>query len=86
MTPIRKFAEATLVEVKLETGFLHQIRASMAHLGHPVVGDREYGSAGSNAIAAPRPMLHARRLVVDEVAADVALPADFEALLAALEA
>jgi 23S rRNA pseudouridine1911/1915/1917 synthase len=86
VTPIRTFSEATLVEVKLETGFLHQIRASMAHLGHPVVGDREYGADAASAIPAPRPMLHARRLVVDEVSADVPLPADFEALLAALEA
>ena len=98
VTPVRAFAEATLVEVKLETGFLHQIRASMAHFGHPVVGDREYGvsattdperaDAGGEAwlISAPRPMLHAKRLVVDEVDADMALPADFEAVLAGLSA
>ena len=85
VTPVRVFAAATLVEVKLETGFLHQIRASMAHFGHPVVGDREYGDTASDAIGAPRPMLHSKRLVVDEVSADVALPADFEALLAGLE-
>jgi 23S rRNA pseudouridine1911/1915/1917 synthase len=86
VTPVRAFAEATLIEVKLETGFLHQIRASMAHFGHPVVGDLEYGDAASDAIGAPRPMLHSKRLVVDEVSADVALPADFEAVLASLEA
>jgi len=42
---LRRFEAATLVEVALETGFLHQIRASLAHLGHPVLGDREYGEA-----------------------------------------
>lgn len=83
VTPVRAFANATLVEVKLETGFLHQIRASMAHFGHPVVGDREYGAATAP-VEAPRPMLHAKRLAVDEVDADVALPADFEAVLAGL--
>jgi 23S rRNA pseudouridine1911/1915/1917 synthase len=92
--PQRVFANATLVEVVLETGFLHQIRASMAHLGHPVLGDREYGVATDPAGApvgsppavptAPRPMLHAKRLVVDEIRAEVPLPADFEAVLAGL--
>ncbi|MFO0689383.1 MAG: RluA family pseudouridine synthase [Myxococcota bacterium] len=88
VSPVRVFAAATLVEVQLETGFLHQIRASLAHLGHPVVGDREYGPGASRAdgaLAAPRPMLHAKRLVVDEVRVEVPLPADFEAVLAALE-
>jgi 23S rRNA pseudouridine1911/1915/1917 synthase len=33
----------TLVEVKLKTGLRHQIRAQMAHLGHPLVGDIFYG-------------------------------------------
>jgi 23S rRNA pseudouridine1911/1915/1917 synthase len=92
VTPIRPFAAATLVEVKLDTGFLHQIRASMAHLGHPVVGDREYGDIASDAESpsgapsAPRPMLHAKRLVVDEVNAEVPLPPDFEAVLSQLSA
>ena len=35
-------------------------------------------------ISAPRPMLHAKRLVVDEVEANVSPPADFEAVLAGL--
>jgi 23S rRNA pseudouridine1911/1915/1917 synthase len=33
----------TLVEVKLGTGRSHQIRAQMAHSGHPLVGDQKYG-------------------------------------------
>ncbi len=32
----------TIIEVKLETGRKHQIRAHMAHLGFPIVGDRRY--------------------------------------------
>lgn len=33
----------TLVEVKLKTGLRHQIRAQMAYLGYPIVGDTFYG-------------------------------------------
>ena len=33
----------TLTEVKLGTGRSHQIRAQMAHAGHPLLGDRKYG-------------------------------------------
>ncbi len=35
----------SLVEIKLETGRHHQIRVQMAGMGHPVLGDRKYGSA-----------------------------------------
>ncbi|SDB24944.1 RluA family pseudouridine synthase [Eubacterium oxidoreducens] len=36
--------EVSLVEITLETGRYHQIRAQFAHDGHPLVGDRKYGS------------------------------------------
>jgi len=36
--------QQTLVKVKLETGRKHQIRAQMAHIGHPIVGDVKYGA------------------------------------------
>ncbi|MGA1795698.1 MAG: RluA family pseudouridine synthase [bacterium] len=38
-----RFAQFTLVEVRLHTGRTHQIRVHMSHLNHPVVGDRVYG-------------------------------------------
>ncbi|WP_420961273.1 RluA family pseudouridine synthase [Brucella sp. IR073] len=38
-------ALASLIECRLETGRTHQIRVHMAHIGHPLVGDMEYGSA-----------------------------------------
>ena len=41
----QEFATASLVECRLETGRTHQIRVHMAHIGHPVVGDPDYGQA-----------------------------------------
>ena len=35
---------ASLVTCRLETGRTHQIRVHLAHIGHPLVGDRVYGS------------------------------------------
>lgn len=35
----------TLVEVVLETGRHHQIRAQLSHVGHPILGDLRYGAS-----------------------------------------
>src|SRR2546430_11369903 len=50
---------ATLLELALVTGRRGQIRAQLAALGHPIVGDREYGSR-CNPLG--RVCLHATRL------------------------
>ena len=67
-------AAACLVECRLETGRTHQIRVHMAHIGHPVIGDPDYGKAFRTkvnrlpeplrtAVAGfPRQALHARLL------------------------
>jgi len=41
---IEKRDELSLVRVRLITGRYHQIRAQLSHLGHPIVGDKRYGS------------------------------------------
>lgn len=71
--------EAALIEVGLETGFLHQVRVMMSHLGYPVLGDKAYGNATTTK-AAPRQMLHARSLVFEEISVDAPRPEDFEAV------
>ncbi len=55
----------SLVEFRIDTGRMHQIRIHAAQLGHPVVGDRTYGSAERDRRLRSRParlLLHAVEL------------------------
>ena len=54
---LERLNDATVVEVKLETGRTHQIRVHMAHIGHPIIGDELYGYVDENLIK--RQALHA---------------------------
>jgi 23S rRNA pseudouridine1911/1915/1917 synthase len=85
-----RFARATLLECRLETGRTHQIRVHMASIKHPLVGDPTYGktkSGNATLDAFPRQALHAFRLALihpdsgAEMAWEAPLPADFAALL-----
>ena len=40
---LERFNNATLIELKLETGRTHQIRVHLSYIGHPVVNDPVYG-------------------------------------------
>lgn len=41
---LARSSSAALVEARPETGRMHQIRCHLAHVGHPIVGDVQYGA------------------------------------------
>lgn len=49
--PLWRHPALTLLEVHLITGRSHQIRAHLASVGHPILGDRKYGNARANRLA-----------------------------------
>lgn len=71
----------SLLEVQIETGRQHQIRAHMAWMGNPVVGDERYGKKGGHM------GLHAMKLNFmhpksnKKVLLEVAAPIEFNALM-----
>ena len=81
----RALPRTTLLRVRLETGRTHQIRAHMQAIGHPVVGDPEYGTPGR--LGLERQFLHATRLAFDHpvtgepVDVSSPLPPDLQAAL-----
>lgn len=40
-------ADTALLDVRIETGRFHQIRAQLAHAGFPILGDQKYGTQAS---------------------------------------
>lgn len=63
---LEPFGEASLMEVRLDSGRTHQIRVHAAWSGHPVVGDEKYGDPDVNArmrmLGLHRMFLHASGL------------------------
>jgi 23S rRNA pseudouridine1911/1915/1917 synthase len=56
----RRLGGVSLLRLRLDTGRTHQIRVHMQAIGHPVCGDREYGTPGL--LGLERQFLHAARL------------------------
>lgn len=46
-TVLKTESDRSILEIELDTGRTHQIRAQLAHIGHPLWGDRKYGSKHS---------------------------------------
>jgi 23S rRNA pseudouridine1911/1915/1917 synthase len=61
---LERLPRTSLLRVRLETGRTHQIRVHLAAIGHPVVGDPQYGGAASGRrVGLHRQFLHASTLM-----------------------
>ncbi len=58
--PLRTEGSFTWLEIEIETGRAHQIRAHLSSIGHPVAGDKKYGRKDNEKFQ----VLHAYRLVL----------------------
>jgi 23S rRNA-/tRNA-specific pseudouridylate synthase len=59
VVPLERGARWTLVRATMATGVTHQVRAHLAMLGHPVIGDLKYGHGTSGRDPAGGQRLHA---------------------------
>lgn len=74
--PIRQTNGVTLLEVELITGRSHQIRAHLASVGHPIIGDYKYGSKNVNEdyrkkYGVKNQLLHSYRLELPQIEGDL---------------
>ncbi len=85
--PIRVFSGYSYLEIELITGRSHQIRAHLASIGHPIIGDRKYGNKTVNDYwkshcNVKSQMLHSYRMVFPDGREYVAdLPNEFKTVL-----
>lgn len=61
---VERLGNYTLVQFQLDTGRTHQIRVHSTFMGHPIVGDPDYGSGKSLGIKLAGQALHAFRLTL----------------------
>jgi 23S rRNA pseudouridine1911/1915/1917 synthase len=89
-TRYRKLGAArgiTLLEVEMATGVTHQIRAHLAAIGHPIVGDALYGADHTETFGLQRHFLHARSLAFRHpddgrvISVDADLPVELKEIL-----
>lgn len=87
---VETMPDHTLLQVRLETGRTHQIRAHLASISLRVVGDPEYGPSGPAPLGLSRQFLHASRLAFEhpitgeEVEFESQLPKDLASVLEVL--
>jgi 23S rRNA pseudouridine1911/1915/1917 synthase len=87
VVPVGFASRTTLVRVELHTGITHQIRAQLAAIRHPVVGDQVYGRSSVAELQPARHLLHSSHLgflhPIDHapVSLSCPLPADFKVVL-----
>ena len=81
--PLEVYQDVTLLQVHLITGRSHQIRAHLASIGHPIIGDSKYGNEKINHFYRERTgvkhqLLHAYRMIfADGRCVEAAPPDDF---------
>ena len=72
------------------TGRTHQIRVHLSAMGHPILGDTQYGAEIRNSYHAPRCLLHASRLEFDhptrqkKIVVEAPIPPEMQAAIEAL--
>ncbi|WP_313164155.1 RluA family pseudouridine synthase [Sedimentibacter sp.] len=66
--PLKTENNFTWLEIEIETGRAHQIRAHLSSVGHPVAGDKKYGRKDSE----KHQVLHAYKLILDGYDNDLA--------------
>ncbi len=82
--PVCRYADATLLEVRLIPGRTHQIRAHLSSIGHPIVGDLKYGASGKRGFSTQ--LLHAFRIrLEDGLEITAPLPNRFQKAIRALQ-
>lgn len=79
---VKRYKNATLLEIHIETGRTHQIRVHLSHIGHPIIGDSLYNKPSqlidrqalhSYSLSFTTPRTRERKLVYAELPTDMKL-------------
>ena len=83
---VKRIRDASVLRFRMDTGRTHQIRVHSAHIGHPVLGDRDYGGETHDI---DRAALHSlrvsfeRRRTGERLSVTAPIPEDIRRLLTA---